>query len=139
MIQRRAPEHRNHAVPDSPEDAVEQLRFWLRWFGRIVFSAREIALQRLMVREAQITSDLAEIFADVIIDPGPPGLTECVKGLRLLPALRLRPPREVAEMFIGVVYGSTHFKLMISDTYRPDPSTIEERIDLAVALFCEEH
>ena len=41
-------------------------------------------------------------------------------------------------MIIGVVYGSTHFKLLLSDAYLPDLATFEHRIDLAVALFCNE-
>lgn len=138
MIQSRTLTQREDLGPDSVGSAVDHLRFWLRQFGRIVFSQREIALQRFVIREAMVVPNLAEIFADVIIDPGPRGLIESVKGLNLRPALRSHSAREVADMFIGVVYGSTHFKLILSDAYVPDLATFEERIDLAVALFCGE-
>lgn len=138
IIQRRPPRQGSAEEPDGDQRPAAQLKLWLRRIASVALSPREVALQRLVVREALVAPDLARVFADAILDRGPNGLVNSLGNATLRPPLRACDPHEVADMLIGVAFGGSHFRLMIGDEFRLDAETIDRRIDVAVRLFCED-
>lgn len=124
--------------PPKPDGSQAEVRAALLAIVRYALSPGEIALQRMIVRETLVAPDLAEIFGREVINPSIERLADCLARQRLRPALRNVSQREVAELMLSTVFGSAHFKLMISDAHRPDDESLERRIDIALRLFCED-
>jgi TetR/AcrR family transcriptional repressor of mexJK operon len=122
--------------PDMP--VIDELRHAMRYIADVVFSSDEIALHRLIVAERKQSPALAGIFTDVIFKSGDNGVVDCIKRIKLKSTLEDLPARTVAEMMIGAVFSHDHFRAMVDESHQVNRRAINKRIDVVIAVFCEE-
>jgi TetR/AcrR family transcriptional repressor of mexJK operon len=136
LLELHHPQLENLSAPPAIEGSVEeQLVALISFVASAILSPREIALHRLIIREALIAPDLAEMFADLMVDPDPLGLVECMKKIPSCNNWTDADRLCAAEMLLGMVVGAPHFKLMINDRFRPEQAEVQRRIRIAVRLF----
>lgn len=126
------------AAPSSQQSAIDELRDALRQIADIVLAPEEIALHRLIIAERKQSPDLARIFTDVIFNSGADGIVSCLARVRLRPELGSLPGKTIADMILGAVFSSEHFRLMVDDSHRVNHEALHTRIDMAIATFCED-
>jgi AcrR family transcriptional regulator len=118
--------------------AIDQLRLSLKRIADIALAPDEIALHRLIISERLLSPDIAGIFAEVIFELGAKDVVEALKRVTIRPELRDQPVKQVAEMLLGMVFANDHFRLMADNSYRLNRRLLIKRIDLGIAMFCEQ-
>jgi TetR/AcrR family transcriptional regulator, mexJK operon transcriptional repressor len=118
--------------------SIDQLRLSLKHIIDIALAPDEIALHRLVISERLLSPDIAGVFAEVIFELGAKDVVEALKRVTIRAELRRLPVKQVAEMLLGMVFANDHFRLMADDSYRLNRRLLVKRIDLAIAMFCEE-
>ena len=115
--------------------AEQQLNSYLEHIRTVVLSTEKLGLHRMIIREALIAPDLADLFMEVVIDPGPMGLVWLMEQLLGERASCGIDPKEAAEIMLGMAFGVPLHKLMISERYQLDDSEARRRIGNAVRIF----
>jgi TetR/AcrR family transcriptional repressor of mexJK operon len=115
---------------------TSRLRNTLREAADVALTPGEIALQRLIIGERQVSPALGRMFAEIIIDAGTEHVVDLLKSVRLQPRFEAVPLRLIAEMLFGMVFGHDHFRLLTDTGFRLNRRVVDRRIDLAIATFC---
>lgn len=131
----RARQETLNRPPRLEGSAQHQLTWYLEHIQSVAMSGRKIALHRMVIREALIAPDLADLFMEVIIDPGPLGLVSLLERLMASHDCGGITARDAAEMLLGMAFGVPHHKLMINERYQPDAADSRRRIQDAVGVF----
>jgi AcrR family transcriptional regulator len=93
-----------------------------------------IAVFRLAITEAVRAPDVAKALNDVAISASRAALRElitCARGAGLLGG----EPAEMAEHFIGLLWGNQMMSLLLGVADRPSPREIARRAEVATAAF----
>lgn len=115
--------------------AEERLVRCLQLIADVAFSKQQLDVVRLVVGEATQTPELAELFSREIMDPAPFGIPECLAAAEREGGFELGDRIAASEMLVGMVFGKTHFKSLLSDGNQPSREALETRIRTAVRLF----
>lgn len=117
---------------------IDQLRLSLKRIVDIALAPDEIALHRLIVGERLLSPDISGIFAEVIFELGAQDVVDALKRVTIRTELRGLSVKQVADMLLGMVFANDHFRLMADNSYRLNRRLLIKRIDLGIAMFCEQ-
>lgn len=115
-----------------PEQALRQ---FARRFIAVVMAPETIALHRLAISETNRFPKIGKLFyengAAVAID----ALSRYFARNADDPSLRVRDPRKSAEIFLELVRGYTHSRILLGVESTPSKKVADKTIDRALEIF----